>query len=95
MIAKTDETESWTVTSGLKVAQHFIATVQHGGGSVTLGLLEGLLWWMEPWILPSTKNPEGERPAILAAAAGQWSKIQQQIHLWMAEEKQNEDFGVA
>ncbi len=50
------------------------------------------------------KNPEGQCPAIcswpqaeanLGSAEGQWSKTHQQIHLWMAEEKHNEDFGVA
>ncbi len=33
--------------------------------------------------------------ANLGSAAGQWAKTHQQIHLWMAEEQQNEDFGVA
>ncbi len=33
--------------------------------------------------------------AHLGYAAGQWSQTHQQVHLWMAQEKQNEGFGVA
>ncbi len=51
-----------------------------------------------------SENPEGECPAIslwpqaqahLGYAAGQWFQTHQQVHFWMAQEKQNEGFGVA
>ncbi len=60
---------------------------------------------MEPWILavyqkilkdnvrPSVRDLQAE--ANLVSAAGHDPKTPAEIHLWMAEEKQNEDFGVA
>ncbi len=53
-------------------------------------------WWNHEFCTLS-ENPEGECPAIslwpqaqvhLGYAAGQWSQTHQQVHLWMAQEKQ-------
>ncbi len=60
--------------------------------------------WQNHEFCTLSENPEGECPAIrlwpqaqahLGYAAGQWSQTHQQVHLGMAQEKQNEGFGVA
>ncbi len=54
-------------------------------------------WWNHEFCTLS-ENPEGQCPAVslwpqaqahLGYAAGQWSQTHQQVHLWMAQEKQN------
>ncbi len=94
----------WRKSNTAFQKKNIIPTVKYGGGSVMVWGWKTCCdkWNHEFCCLP--KNPEGQCPAIcswpqaeanLGSAAGQWSKTHQQIHLWMAEEKQNEDFGVA
>ncbi len=54
-------------------------------------------WWDHEFCSLS-ENPEGECPAVslwhqahahMGYAAGQWYETQQQVHFWMAQEKQN------
>ena len=101
----------WCKTNTAFHKKNIIPTVKHGGGSVMIwgcfaasgpgrpSIIDGI---MNSALL--SENPEGECPAIslrpqaqahLGSSATQWSQTHQQVHLWMAQEKQNEGFGVA
>ncbi len=93
----------WHKTSTAIHKKNIIPAVRHGGGSVLIcgcfaasgpGRLDN--WWNQEFCTLS-ENPEGECPAVslwpqaqahLGYTAGQWSRKHQQVHLWMAQEKQ-------
>ncbi len=95
----------WHKTNTAFHEKNIIPTVKHVDGTVMVwGCFSFSFrtwmtchnWWNHEFM--KSENPEGEWPAVslwpkaqahLGYAAGQWSQTHQQVHLWMAQEKQN------
>ncbi len=92
----------WCKTNRAFHKKNIIPTIKHGGGSVMVRT-SFRTWttchnWWNHELCTLSENPVGEGPGVslwtqaqahLGYAAGQWSQTHQQVHLWMAQEKQN------